>query len=114
MLCCAGQELPLLAAAFPLHRLVGIDLAPGMVTLAQDLVREQGLEDRVTVRCAVEGVCVLQDVGLVPKVHVGLESGWAELVIGWGVHPTGMLDLRLQGGHCQRAGDPAVLVLACL
>ncbi|KAL4427344.1 hypothetical protein ABPG77_003253 [Micractinium sp. CCAP 211/92] len=48
--CGPGQELPLLAAAFPAHRIVGIDLAEGMVEVARRLVAEQGLADRVEVR----------------------------------------------------------------
>ena len=46
----AGQELPLLAAAFPWHRIVGIDLAEGMAELARQLVARSGLGDRVEVR----------------------------------------------------------------
>lgn len=46
----AGQELPLLAAAFPAHRIVGIDLAKGMVEVARRLVAERGLAGRVEVR----------------------------------------------------------------
>lgn len=48
--CPPGQELPLLAAAFPRHRIMGIDLSEGMVTLARQLVQQQGLEGRVEVR----------------------------------------------------------------
>ncbi|KAL4440261.1 hypothetical protein ABPG75_003262 [Micractinium tetrahymenae] len=48
--CGPGQELPLLAAAFPRHRIVGIDLAEGMVEVARRLVAERGLADRVEVR----------------------------------------------------------------
>lgn len=47
----AGQELPLLAAAFPRHRIVGVDLSEGMVELARQLVEGEGLADRVEVRC---------------------------------------------------------------
>ena len=46
----AGQELPLLAAAFPRHRIMGIDLAEGMAELARQLVARSGLGDRVEVR----------------------------------------------------------------
>ena len=46
----AGQELALLAAGFPRHRIVGIDLAEGMVELARQLVARSGLGDRVEVR----------------------------------------------------------------
>ncbi|EFN52919.1 hypothetical protein CHLNCDRAFT_138504 [Chlorella variabilis] len=46
--CCGpGQELPLVAAAFPRHRVVGIDLAEGMVEMARQLVDSQGLGTRV-------------------------------------------------------------------
>ncbi|PRW39171.1 Methyltransferase type 11 [Chlorella sorokiniana] len=48
--CGPGQELPLLAAAFPRHRIVGIDLSEGMAALARQLVQQQGLEGRVEVR----------------------------------------------------------------
>lgn len=48
--CAAGQELPLLAAAFPQHRIVGIDLSEGMVGLARQLVEREGLASRVEVR----------------------------------------------------------------
>lgn len=48
--CGPGQELPLLAAAFPHSRIIGIDLADGMVAVAQKLVAAQGLADRVEVR----------------------------------------------------------------
>lgn len=47
----AGQELPLVAAAFPQHRVVGLDLAEGMVELARALVARRGLSHRVEVRC---------------------------------------------------------------
>ena len=40
---CAGQEFPLLAAAFPEHDVVGIDLAQGMVDLAEQVIKEKGL-----------------------------------------------------------------------
>lgn len=49
---CAGQELPLLAAAFPQHRIVGVDLSEGMVQLARQLVQRQGLAGRVEAVCA--------------------------------------------------------------
>ena len=39
----AGQEFPLLAAAFPEHDIVGIDLAQGMVDLAEQVIKEKGL-----------------------------------------------------------------------
>ncbi len=45
-----GQELPLLAAAFPWHRIVGVDLSEGMAALARQLVQQQGLQGQVEVR----------------------------------------------------------------
>ncbi|PSC67659.1 methyltransferase type 11 isoform A [Micractinium conductrix] len=48
--CGPGQELPLLAAAFPQHHILGVDLAEGMVGLAQQLVQREGLGGRVEVR----------------------------------------------------------------
>lgn len=39
-----------MAAAFPRHRVVGIDLAEGMVEMARQLVDSQGLGTRVEVR----------------------------------------------------------------
>lgn len=48
--CGPGQELPLLAVAFPRHRIVGVDLAEGMVEVARRLVAERGLAGRVEVR----------------------------------------------------------------
>ncbi|KAI7837870.1 hypothetical protein COHA_008357 [Chlorella ohadii] len=48
--CGPGQELPLLAAAFPCHRIVGVDLSEGMAALARQLVQQQGLQGQVEVR----------------------------------------------------------------
>lgn len=39
-----------MAAAFPRHRIVGIDLSEGMAVLAGKLVQQQGLEGQVEVR----------------------------------------------------------------
>lgn len=39
-----------MAAAFPRHRIVGIDLSEGMAVLARQLVQQQGLEGRVEIR----------------------------------------------------------------
>ena len=50
--CGPGQELVLLAAAFPRCRIVGLDLSAGMCQLAAELVQERGLQGQVEVRQA--------------------------------------------------------------
>ncbi|KDD72762.1 hypothetical protein H632_c2930p0 [Helicosporidium sp. ATCC 50920] len=45
--CGPGQEIPLLAARFPSHKIVGIDLAEGMIERAQKVVDSHNLGSRV-------------------------------------------------------------------
>lgn len=96
--CCGpGQELPLVAAAFPRHRVVGIDLAEGMVEMARQLVDSQGLGTRVEVR--VGDACRLDD--LAPLAGVlsvfGLQQmpQPAEVLASWtrALHPGGVLSV---------------------
>lgn len=70
--CPAGQELPLLAAAFPRHRIVGMDLAEGMVEVARRLVAERGLAGRVEVRWAPSA----QDIPRSPAPCVALRNAF--------------------------------------